>query len=780
MKRPILLVLISYILGILFFDFLKDESQIKFITFIVFSISIFFSFYFKMDKKIKIFTLLFFVGFFIMSLQKTEGNFIFNENVNLVGEVVSVKNSRDYSNYIVEVSEKDGEKFSEKILLTSNSDFKVGEILKISGTVREIKENTNPGLFNFKKYYENKKIFAKIFSNDIEVVGITRSLSLNIKSKFQNFVDNIFDKTLSENNSNIMKRIFLGNKYDFDFEEEVREIGLSHILAISGLHIGIIYILLFFIFKLLPVDRILREIFCILLVCIYSFLIGNPPSVIRAIVYITVIRYTKFSGRIVDNLSSLFLALFLILLFKPFSIYDVGLQLSFLSVLAIILIFPRIEKKKDNFILDSIKLTFSVLLLTAPIIFRAFGEVSILSFVGNLILIPFFIFVIILGFIMLIFGIFTIKISIFIGFFVDIILNLIRLNVEFLANLNIKFGLYNFNIFLIIFYYLIIYIFFSGLYRSFKIKDFKFLCISIIVTTICINFYHYNRNLVKVNFVDIGQGDSILVRGNGKNILIDTGGLVHENGNNGSSTLLPYLKKQGVKKLDFVFISHLDKDHCGNLKYLSENIKVENVIFRRNGYADYVNLYGNLNVKNVVEIETSSNLQIGSMNFDVFQVPNGFEENEKSIILNLTINNRKILFTGDIGAFTENQLLKRNIECDFLKVAHHGSKNSSSPEFLKATNCKVAIISCGENNNYGHPHKDTLNRLEDENIDVFRTDRGGNIILEIDRFSEKIVSYKNVNNNILEIFKLYKEDLLLINLLLVCYGFLIFQYRKYE
>lgn len=780
MKRPIFLVLISFIFGILFFTFLRSENEIKFLVFLVCSFFIFFSFYFRMDKKFKIFTLMFFVGFFIMSLQKTEGNFYFNENVNLKGEVVSVKLSENFKNYVVEIFEKDGEFFREKTLLSANSDFEIGDVLSFSGKIKEIKENTNPKLFNYKRYYSKSNIFSKIFSNDVKVIGRSRNIFLNAKYNFQNFVEKTFDSTLSEENSNILKRIFLGNKYDFDFEEDARQIGISHILAISGLHIGIIYFILIFIFKFFPISKLLREILVIFLICLYSNLIGNPSSVIRAIVYISVVKCTKFTGMIVDNLNSLLLSLFLILLYSPILIFDIGLQLSFLSVLSIILIAPKILNKRDNLINSSFKLTFSILILTAPVIFTAFGEISILSFIGNLILIPFFVIAIVLGFVILIFGLIHFKLSLILGFFVDLLLDLIRLNVEILNKINLKISYFSFGIFHAILFYILVFSFFSGIIIKIKEKEFRFFAISFLILTIFANIYHYNKNLVKINFIDIGQGDSILIRGNKNNILVDTGGLVYKNGNNGKTTLLPYLKKQGVKKLDYVFISHLDKDHCGNLKFLSENMTIENLILRRNGYKDYVKLYGNLNIKNIFEIENTDILELPEMNFEIFQTQNGFEENEKSIILNLYVNGKRILFTGDIGFFTENQLLKNNIECDYLKVAHHGSKNSSSIDFLKKANAKVAIISCGENNNYGHPHKNTVERLENANMKIFRTDKGGNIILEIDKFSDKIVPYKKIKGNIIELIKFYREDITFNILFLIAFFVLFFEYEKFK
>lgn len=780
MKRPALLILISLIIGILFSYFLRAEKEIKLVIYLILIGLIFISNYFKMDKKLRIFTLLFFVGFFIMGIQKTEGNFYFDEFAKLRGEVLSVNKGAEFQKYEVKVFEVNGEVFNEKTILSTRENFEIGDVVEFSGELREMRENTNPKLFNYRNFYINKSIFSGIFSEDVRKVGTSGDVFLILKRHFNNFVENTFNKSLSIQNSDIMKRIFLGTKYDLEFEENVREIGISHILAVSGLHIGIIYFLFTFIFKFLPISKLLREVLIIILLILYSNLIGNPSSVLRAIIYISVITYTKLSGRIVDNLNSLFVTAFIILVFKPYGIFDLGLYFSFLSVLGIILILPRMSKKNDGVVISSLKVTFAISILIIPIMLNSFGEFSIMSFIGNLIIVPFFVICIILGFFMLLLGVISIKFSILIGFFVEIVLNLIRENIEFLNFINLKFEFYEMNKIFLILYYICLYIVFSGIYRNINVRQLKFLFISITISTILINFYNINRNLVRINFIDIGQGDSILIRGLYNNALVDTGGITYGHGDNGKSVLIPYLKKEGVNKLDFVFISHLDSDHCKNLKLLSEEVEIENLIFRNGGYKDYLEKFGNVRANKIIDIEKESKIDLKDMDFHIFQIPNGFEENERSIILNLNANDKKVLFTGDIGVFTENQILNRDIKCDYLKIPHHGSKNSNSEEFLKMTGSKNAIISCGYKNRYGHPHKEALERMKNSEMNIYRTDTGGNIILEIDRYSDKIISYREINDNLISFTSFYRNEIILVISFYVVFLFLLLEYKKVE
>jgi len=285
------------------------------------------------------------------------------------------------------------------------------------------------------------------------------------------------------------------------------------------------------------------------------------------------------------------------------------------------------------------------------------------------------------------------------------------------------------------------------------------------------NVFYIYKNEVNINFIDIGQGDACLIRGKQNNILIDTGGITFGKGDNGKSVLIPYLQKHGVKKLDFVFISHLDADHCKNLSSLSKEVKIKNLFFRKDGYRDFVKKYGEVKAENIYNIKNNLKLNLEDVGLEVLKAKDSTEENERSIIVRVTVNGKKILFTGDIGAFTENQLIKNDIDCDYLKVAHHGSKNSTSTDFLSATSPKASIISCGYKNRYNHPHKDALDRIKSIGSDVFRTDLQGNIMLRINKFEEKIIGFREIDGNLLGLLNFYFMDIL--NIIMYLLGFFV-------
>ena len=772
MKRNIIFYLISLICGILFCYFLKIEYFTKFYIFLVLSVTCLFSYIFRFNK-IRLFLFMLSLGFLVSFFSEKESNLksFFDQEVSLTGEVLNstVRSDGDGFRHEVRLKNIENTEKTEKILLfTNHKQFEIGDIVSVTGKLREIKSNGNPRLFNYKRFNLKKKIFSNIYSDDVKKIGENK----NLKRDFHKFAENVFDTFLSTDNSNIMKRIFLANNYDADFENNIREIGLSHILAVSGLHIGIIYLILSKILVILPIKRLFREIIILFFIFLYAYLIGNPASVLRAEIFLFISIFSSLYGKVKDRLNDLFLTIFVILLINPYMIFDVGLYLSAFSVLGIIKILPYFSKKRDGFILKSLKLTFSVMLIILPIILYTFGKFSIITFFSNLVLTPIFVICIVISFFILLFGLLSLKICAVLGLLVNNLLNLIRLNVDFLKDININIIFYEYNIVFVIFTYFLLLVYFKRRdFKYFSFGDIKFLTIFVMMVFAFSNVFYIYKNEVNINFIDIGQGDACLIRGKQNNILIDTGGITFGKGDNGKSVLIPYLQKHGVKKLDFVFVSHLDADHCKNLSSLSKEVKIKNLFFRKDGYRDFVKKYGEVKAENIYNIENNLKLNLEDVSLEVLKAKDSTEENERSIIVRVTVNGKKILFTGDIGAFTENQLIKNDIDCDYLKVAHHGSKNSSSPEFLSASSPKTSIISCGYKNRYNHPHKDALDRIKSTGSDVFRTDLQGNIMLRINKFEEKIIGFREIDGNLLGLLNFYFMDIL--NIIMYLLGFFV-------
>lgn len=283
-------------------------------------------------------------------------------------------------------------------------------------------------------------------------------------------------------------------------------------------------------------------------------------------------------------------------------------------------------------------------------------------------------------------------------------------------------------------------------------------------------------NSLTIEFIDVGQGDSILIRGKEGNYLIDTGGDIFGQFHVGENILLPYLEKQGIFKLKGVFISHFDMDHCGSLPYLMDNIDIENLYI---GYVDEGNeLYRLIKDKatekripiyilkkgEFLKLASNTHALVVGPDKGLLDVPKR-EGNDLSLVLLIKHLDKKILFTGDIEREGERNVVESlKTTVDLLKVPHHGSNTSSSVEFLEKLKPKAAVISVGRNNMFGHPHGEVIKRYEENNINLYRTDKLGLIRAHLDREDFVINGFLKERIGLLYIIKTY--NLFISNLLL--------------
>lgn len=253
------------------------------------------------------------------------------------------------------------------------------------------------------------------------------------------------------------------------------------------------------------------------------------------------------------------------------------------------------------------------------------------------------------------------------------------------------------------------------------------------------NNIQINKNTLQVHFIDVGQGDSILIQVNNKNLLIDSGP------NKSEDKLKKYLKKLNISKFDYIIATHPHEDHIGNMSYIINNFdvlnfyapKVENSTKAFETMVESL-IRKDLKIKvlkaNIKSIDLGKNIVV-----DVFSpLSNSYEDlNNYSPIVKISYGNTSFLFTGDAEELSENEVLNAgfDLKCDVLKIGHHGSSSSTSENFLKASNPSIAVISVGEDNTYGHPTDTVLSRLKETKI--YRTDINGNIVITSDGLSLK-------------------------------------------
>lgn len=566
-------------------------------------------------------------------------------------------------------------------------------------------------LFNYKKYLERKNIYFKVQATSIIKLKNNKNTFYEIKKIIIKKIPNRYLYTF-----------ILGDKkyLDKDVIRSYQENGISHLFAISGMHITLLTGMLSKLLKKMKVSEE-QEYFIITIFLInYLIIVGLTPSILRGILFYIFFTLNKLYYFYIKPVNIYLFIISLSLLVNPNYLFDIAFQYSYLISLSLISLSSTLQS--NNYIKSLLKVSIISFIVSIPITIRNFYQINILSIIYNLfyvplvsiVIFPMSLLVLVIPKLNIIYNIFIIILETTSTFFSKI--NTLKLVFIKLPNI----------VYIIYFIIILIYIF-----RNKK----EYLYILLILLTV-----HFSIPIISnndyIDVIDVGQGDSILIHLNRKNILIDTGGDTSYSSNKDGeiffNTIYPTLKSNGIKKLDYLILSHGDKDHMGEAKKIVESIDVNKVIFNVGSY-NYLekNLIKTLKRKNIKYYKNIENIYI--RNTPIYFLNTGIynNENDNSNVLYFIVNNYKFLLMGDAGVDKEKDILDEySIEdIDFLKVGHHGSDTSSSKEFIDIMNPKYSIISVGENNRYNHPKKSVLNTLS--NSKIYRTDKDGSIEIKI-------------------------------------------------
>ena len=591
--------------------------------------------------------------------------------------------------------------------------IKIGLEVDLTGKFKEPINNTIPNTFNYKKYLLSHKIYRTFTAKKIEIKNNSIKYYYQIKNWFLKRISK-YTKT-----KDYLKAFILGDKNDLNEEiyNDYKTNGITHLFAVSGMHLSFLIFFLNIIFSKLKVKEFTSNIIIIIFLGFYMFLIGFSFSIVRAsIFYIALLFNKKYL-----KLSSVFiwyLVLLLLLIINPFSLYDIGFLYSNICTLGLIIFKDKIKGKYWQKLL---KVSFIAWIFSLPITILNFYEINLLTILANLIIVPLVSVII-----------FPLTILTFIFPFLESILAFTLNNLEMISEFLIKFKIMvvipKFNISLLLFYFIIIYLIFK--------KGFKYSLLLILFIMI-VKAFPYMDNKDYVYFLDVGQGDSslIITKHQKEAILIDTGGIVSNSKTSQIDNVITFLKSLGITKIDYLIASHGDYDHIGFASKLVLNIKVNKLIFNigefNNVEKDLINILQKKNIRYYQNLQSLnlSDLKLLFLNTKLYD-----NENDNSNVIWFKLNNYSFLYMGDASTKKEGDILAtynlKNI--DFLKVGHHGSNTSTDECFIDVIKPKYAIISVGRNNIYGHPNFETLNNLK--NSQVFRTDINGTIKIS---FSKK-------------------------------------------
>ncbi len=596
--------------------------------------------------------------------------------------------------------------------------LKIGITIKLNGDLSIPKNNTVPHLFNYKKYLYKERIYYLLNINEIKLTNKKISPLNKIKNYAYKRTENI------KHNEYLYAYILGKTKYlNSEIINSYRENGISHLFALSGLHVTIFSLILKNILKKLKIKELKTYIIIFIFLIFFAFITGFSPSILRASLLSFLIGLNKYFKLNIKTESLLYLVFSLLVITNPFIIYNMSFILSFTTTYFIIISSKLINDK--NYIKGLLKVSMISFISNIGLSIYYFNYINPLGIILNLIFVPFISFIIFpLSIIVYIFPIFQVILSSLTSILENMSL--------FLSKIPTKIYFSEISLVTCIIYYTLLLLLIK------KQNKITYLLIIFLILYWKINPY-FNAN-TRIYFLDVNQGDSILIITPHlkSTVLIDTGGKIKYKEESWKkrkkessiieNTTIPLLRKLGIKKIDYLILTHGDADHAGEASNLINNFKVENIYINE---GNINKIESTINNKIIIDFKTLKidNIYLEYLNNKVFN-----NENDDSIVLIAKINNISLLLTGDASIKTEESILKtyKFNQIDILKVGHHGSKTSTSDSLLKYIKPKISIISSGLNNRYSHPHKEVVDKLNKYGT-VYNTAYDGTIYIEINK-----------------------------------------------
>ncbi|GGA68828.1 DNA internalization-related competence protein ComEC/Rec2 [Ornithinibacillus halotolerans] len=722
---------------------------------ILFLIWISYLFYMKRIGKLLYFVSLFFYIFFSLYVPSIElhQHSITPTELTLHGEITSPITSSNHflqfefrennSNQLIQIMTFDDDNYSYK-----TTSIQHGAECQIKGILKSPEGSRNPGQFNYQAYLASNHIHYQFEVSKLEDIACHQKSNLSILYKIRESLIQTISNRFSNFTSSWIRALVIGD--DQDIPEDVIELfqrwGLSHILAISGLHIGLVVGLLYLLtIKINLLTKEKATTLIIVFLPIYAVIAGGEPSVWRASIMILlglILRKMKSRFTIIDIISITFILLVLV---NRFIIYSVGFQFSFIVTFSIILSKTWLLDS-NSYMMQMLKLSFISQFIITPLQMFYFFQFNPLSIFLNLIVVPYFTFFVI----PLMFLFIIMMIVPFLYPIIDKVFTFIHEEL-FLVALNLIDHYLYFpwytgytTPFFFIGYYILLYLL-MGRIQGGKKKQAFYFGVMLIVLLLSNVVKPYLTPTGQVTMLDVGQGDAIIIELPFRKgvIVIDAGAKVSFEDNtisdsNYSRIIKPFLQYRGIQTIDAIFISHEDVDHSGSVPFLIRDFQVEAVIV-----SDYYQLDSTLleEIQNKkTELHRVKSGQEVNIEGKMFKVLSPWVDrnssNENSLVVQTVLGNKSWLFTGDIEEQAESALLRNypHLKIDVLKVAHHGSNTSSIPAFISSISPRYALISVGENNRYQHPSEEVIERYKEEGTIIFRTDQLGAIMF---RFTEK-------------------------------------------
>lgn len=657
----------------------------------------------------------------------------------------------------------------------------VGDGIQLTGSIREFHDYGNPGRMNTVMSNKAKGICGRAMISKYSLViepkqeNSLARLAEQVRNKYEAYMAQAMPK---QDAAAIFAMLFGGYQgIRPELLEAFTVTGIVHILSVSGSHITLMAGTANIVGRFLHMSPRATAALATGVILFYSLLAGAIPPVIRSALMGILTLLALTAGRERDAQHILGLVALGLLLYSPLWLFDISFQLSFGATAGLLYLAPplreRLRKKLPVFVADSLAVTIGAQLSVLPIIAWYFNVLSLSSLLANLIIAPIVEWIIVAGLLAGLLASLLPMAGKVVFLLASVVLGLVYELSRWVAALpGSQIYMPTFSWWGGMLYYMGLGWFVIGdehrkrlmscVGMGRKLRDLKgwqavFLLGMLAVVFCCWQMWCNNKEM-QVHFIDVGQGDSALViTPHGRAFMVDTGGVREGSYDIGSRVDVPYLLHYGVLKLDYIFLTHAHDDHAGGVKGILTKIPVGAIGIGHEGAGDYLQTFGTGELgkikKLLVPLQEGSSIELDGVRIDILYSPESRKVqesqlqatgNEFSNLIRVSYGGASFLFTGDLVAEQEQQVLANgtNVASTVLKVGHHGSRTSSSQEFLTAVNPGWAVISCGYNNSFGHPHKEILNRLTScTKAEILRTDQQGAIVFRTDGKSIKVESF---------------------------------------
>jgi len=626
---------------------------------------------------------------------------------------------------------------------------------KLEGSARfEVPKNNID--FNAHSYYKTRGIDTISFCND----PITKHTDGDVPFRFfpkliAHSINLKLDELLPSRLSGFISAVLIGDKTDFTSRDQnnFSAIGLAHVVAVSGMHLAFLAGFFFVLF-----GRKKGVVFTVIpILFMFTLIVGAPPSVVRALIMHTIMLLAPILMGEADSINSLSISLVLILLFNPYAVKDIGLQLSFLSTFGIIVFANRINRfiKRPfkfenkyargitNFFSTTLSTSLSAIIFTTPVIAWNFGTVSLIAPISNMLLILVINIVFIISMFVVVLAFIYIPVAKILALPIAILAELILKAAVFIAE--IPFAQINIDhsyqaVFLI---YIYIALILFVLDKKRKNGVLLFSAAAVVISLITVSLIPENPTEyrgARFAVLDVGQGMAVLADYNGSSVLIDCGG---SRGRNAADIVNDYLRKSNIDDIDAFVITHFDSDHMNGAKKLIEAGVVRELFVSGNAVNDdrakvITEVADECGTK-VNYINKETRLSDSGLNYTIYPTSWFSESNENGLVVVLNKDDCDVVVTGDLSAKSEKILCSTYDmpDSEVYIAGHHGSNTSSSIEFLNTILPEFAVISVGADNYYNHPSKETISLFEDMGIKTARTDHDGDIVFYSDELTKE-------------------------------------------